>query len=168
MVHPLDRPRLRRLGELMFEVSAGNLTTRDPILELVETLMINLIDHALSAIRRAIVAGGCWRLPIIGLALCFGRGGAGDHSGGSKFASAKLTQPSERSAMKLRASQTAGGSGTVHQPTFDSDEGTESKPIITLRLICGEVTVTVTDPGVIECMLEAERDRRQQEAAAGG
>lgn len=75
--------------------------------------------------------------------------------------------------MKPRASQTAGGSGTgiasptagtVHQPTFDIDEEIESKPSITLRLICGEATVTVTDPEVIECMLEAERERRQREA----
>lgn len=48
MVHPLDRPRPRWLGELMFEVSAGNLTTRDPILELVETLMMNTRDECSS------------------------------------------------------------------------------------------------------------------------
>jgi hypothetical protein len=39
-IHPLDRPKFRRLGEMLFDISAGRLTSRDDILPLVETLMV--------------------------------------------------------------------------------------------------------------------------------
>jgi hypothetical protein len=48
-LHPLDRPKLRRLGELMFEISTGELTTRDPIRGLVGELMICTRDDLSSA-----------------------------------------------------------------------------------------------------------------------
>ena len=39
-VHPLDVRRVRRLGEMLCEVSFGELMTRDPIMGAVETLMM--------------------------------------------------------------------------------------------------------------------------------
>lgn len=41
----------------------------------------------------------------------------------------------------------------------------ESKPTITLKMICNEVVVTVRDPEVIRVMLEAERNRRDEQEA---
>jgi hypothetical protein len=43
-VHPLDAARLRDLGVMLCEVSAGERTSRDAILSLVETLMVNCRD----------------------------------------------------------------------------------------------------------------------------
>jgi hypothetical protein len=52
-VHPLDRPKLRRLGEMLCEVSAGELTTRAALLPLISNLMICRRDDC-----RAAEAGG--------------------------------------------------------------------------------------------------------------
>jgi hypothetical protein len=39
-VHPLDREKLRELGEMLCDISAGWLTTRDPFLDMVRNLMV--------------------------------------------------------------------------------------------------------------------------------
>jgi hypothetical protein len=43
-LHPLDRAKLRRLAEALCDISAGRLATRDPLLPLVERLMVCLRD----------------------------------------------------------------------------------------------------------------------------
>jgi hypothetical protein len=47
--HPLDRAKLMRLGELMCDVSAGRLSTRAPLVPLVENLMVCLRDDCSAA-----------------------------------------------------------------------------------------------------------------------
>lgn len=39
-MHPLDDEKLRHLGEMLCDISAGRLTTRDPVLALVQNLMV--------------------------------------------------------------------------------------------------------------------------------
>jgi hypothetical protein len=39
-MHPLDVPKIRELGEMLCDISAGWLTTRDPVLDMVRNLMV--------------------------------------------------------------------------------------------------------------------------------
>ena len=39
-IHPLDRPKLRRLGEMLCDISAGELTTRDASRAMARVLMV--------------------------------------------------------------------------------------------------------------------------------
>jgi hypothetical protein len=47
--HPLDRAKLRHLGEMLVDISAGRLMTRDPLRSLVESLMASLRHDGSSA-----------------------------------------------------------------------------------------------------------------------
>jgi hypothetical protein len=47
--HPLDRPKLRKLGEALCDISAGRLSTRDTLLPMTETLMVCLRDDCSAA-----------------------------------------------------------------------------------------------------------------------
>jgi hypothetical protein len=48
-LHPLDRPKLRRLAEALCDISAGRLATRDPLLPLTAELMVCLRDDCSAA-----------------------------------------------------------------------------------------------------------------------
>lgn len=54
-IHPADLPKLRRLGEMLWEMSAGELTTRDALLPLVRNVMVCTRDDCSAAEAESVI-----------------------------------------------------------------------------------------------------------------
>jgi hypothetical protein len=64
-VHPCDREKLRRLGELLFDIAAGRLMTRDVLVHPVRQLMVCTrpdccADAADEVVDRLLAVADCW------------------------------------------------------------------------------------------------------------